>query len=88
MVGRLVEILVELLVELLQSFCRAFVELYIEFRVEHYIGMQTFLWAINLDVCRGDPMSNCMGVRTGNRATFVEPFMEPFLETIVRQLIV
>ena len=33
-------------------------------------------------------MGNCMGVRTGNRATFVEPFMGPFLETIVRQLIV
>jgi hypothetical protein len=33
-------------------------------------------------------MSNCMGVCTGNHATFVEPFMEPLLETIVRQLIV
>jgi hypothetical protein len=34
-----------------QSFCGAFAELrvklYIEFRVERYIGMQTFLWAIN-----------------------------------------
>ena len=33
-----------------------------------------------------------MGVRTGNRATFVEPFVEPlvepFVETIVGRLIV
>ena len=27
---------------------------------------------------------NCMGVCTGNHATFIEPFIEPFLETIVR----
>ena len=33
-------------------------------------------------------MGNCMGVRTGNRAAFVELFMEPFLEIIIQQLII
>ena len=33
-------------------------------------------------------MGNCMGVRTGNHAIFIELFMEPFLETIIRQLII
>ena len=33
-------------------------------------------------------MGNCMGIRTGNHATLVEPFIEPFIGTIVQQLIV
>ena len=33
-------------------------------------------------------MGDCIGVCTGNRATFVEPFVEPFVETIVRRLII